>query len=95
MFSVSMARATVGASVVGLVGMSGFLAAHVALAVHALSWVEYCWCVLGSLGLYALALAVGHIGEHYADPSLDARARSTRTAAPVLVPVRRKRAARN
>lgn len=67
MFSVSTERAGVGASVLGVAGVSGFLAAHVALATHTLSWVEYCWCVLGSLGSYVVALAVGHVGAHYSD----------------------------
>lgn len=58
-----MARAGGGVVVAGVVGISGFLGSHIALMTGALTWSEYCWGVLASLGVYTATLAIGHVAE--------------------------------
>ena len=46
-----------------LTGIIGVLAAHLALAMSWTSRFQYALWVMGSLALYALALAIGHVGN--------------------------------
>ena len=56
-------RAKGGVIALALAGIVGVLAAHLALAMKWMDLFHYsCW-VLASLAAYALALAIGHVGN--------------------------------
>lgn len=52
-----------GVIALALGGILGVLTAHLALAMHWIGLLPYAYCVLGSLALYAVALAIGHLGN--------------------------------
>lgn len=56
-------RAKGGVIGLALTGMLGVLASHVALAMRWIDLFHYACFVVGSLALYGLALAIGHVGN--------------------------------
>lgn len=56
-------RAKGGIIALALAGILGVLASHLALALRWTDLFHYACYVMGSLGLYALALTIGHVGN--------------------------------